>query len=569
MFNYLGEILRDYPVIAVFLTVGLGFYLGRLKFKGFSLGAVTAGLLVGIVIGQLFHVQVSNEVKNIFFMLFLFSIGYSVGPDFFRSLKGSGLRQALFAVIMGMSCFAAVVGAGKIMGYTSGEIVGMFSGSQTCSALLGVGSEAIENGAGTAAEKQAQLNLIPVCYAVTYVFGTLGTVVILSLLGPKLLGGVEKIRREAARLQSEYSQTPWRDDPAYRSAQSKVAYRTFKVTDPEFEGGVTVRRAEALLRSRGVRVFIDRIHRAADDSIVPATADCLLQTGDTIVVSGRLENIVLAPNFIGPEVADAKLINFPVKQAPVLLRNREVDGGTLRSLLERKYMHGVMIKEIERGGRSIDLDDEEALKRGDLITLVGPRQALNRAAKKLGHLDRPTTHTDIMFLCLSLFVGGIFGTLTVRFGHVPVSFGTSGGSLIAGLVFGWLRTRRPTYGKIPRSVIWFLNQLGLNMFIAVVGLNCGPQFIEGIRQVGWMLPVVAAVATTLPLLFGLWLGHKVFKFPAVFTLGCCAGTRTCTAALGAVQDTLDSTLPTIGYTVTYAVSNILLIVWGLLAVLVA
>lgn len=563
--EYLGEILREYPAIALFLTVGLGFFFGRLKYKAFSLGSVTAGLLVGIIVGQLFGVKISDQVKNVFFMLFLFSIGYSVGPGFFRSLKGVGLKQALFALTMSFSCFAVTLGIGKLMHYSPGEIVGLFSGSQTCSSLLGVGGEAIQNGSLPEAEKAAQIDLIPVCYAVTYVFGTLGTVIILSILGPRMLGGMDRIRRETAQLQSEYSSNPWRDDPAYVAAQAPVAYRTFEVTDPSFSAGMTVKEAEKHLRRRGVRAFIDRIQSGADGKVRRASADQLILPGDTVLVSGRLESMVMAANFIGAEVADSQELNFPVKQAPVLLRNKELTDKSMQTLLERKFMHGVIIKEVERAGKILEMTPESTLRRGDIITLVGARQALNRAAKKLGHLDRPTTHTDIMFLCLALFVGGIAGTLTVYLGGVPVSFGTSGGSLIAGLVFGWLRSRRPTYGKIPRSVVWFLNQLGLNMFIAAVGINCGPQFISGIKAIGWMLPVVGAVGTTVPLLFGLWLGRYVFKFPAVFTLGCCAGTRTCTAALGAVQDSLDTTLPTIAYTVTYAVSNILLIFWGLLA----
>ncbi|MBD5240264.1 MAG: aspartate-alanine antiporter [Bacteroidales bacterium] len=563
--QFIGDILREYPAIALFLTVGLGFFFGRLKYKAFSLGSVTAGLLVGIIIGQLFGVKISDQIKNVFFMLFLFSIGYSVGPGFFRSLKGVGLKQALFALIMGFGCFASTLAVGKLMHYGPGEIVGLFGGSQTCSSLLGVGSEAIQNSTMTAAEKAAQIDIIPVCYAVTYVFGTLGTVVILSIIGPRLLGGMEKINRETAQLQSQYSSSPWRDDPAYVAAQTPVAYRSFKVSDPMFDGGITVKEAEKRLHKQGIHIFIDRIQNADDRKIRTARADRMIHPGDVVIVSGRMESMVMAANFIGEEIANAGQLNFPVKQAPVLLRNKDFAGQPLKALLEQRFMHGVIVKELERGGKVMEITPDDVLRRGDIITLVGHRHSLNGAAKKIGHLDRPTTHTDIMFLCLALCVSATFGTLTVYLGGVPVSFGTSGGSLIGGLVFGWLRSRRPTYGKIPRSVVWLLNQLGLNVFIAAVGINCGPQFISGIKAVGWMLPIVGAVATTIPLFLGLWLGRYVFKLPAVFTLGCCAGTRTCTAALGAVQDSLNTTLPTIAYTITYAVSNILLIFWGLLA----
>ena len=150
---------------------------------------------------------------------------------------------------------------------------------------------------------------------------------------------------------------------------------------------------------------------------------------------------------------------------------------------------------------------------------------------------------------------------------MPLSFGTAGGALLAGLFFGWLRSKRPTYGNISPGALWLMNNLGLNVFIAVIALESAPSFISGLKAVGPMLLVAGIIATTIPLLFGLWLGHKVFKFNPAITLGCCAGTRTCTASLGAVQDTLGSTVPAIGYTVTYAVANIMLVVWGLLTVI--
>lgn len=564
--EYFADTLREYPSLALFLTVGLGFLLSKLKYKAFSLGSVTSCLLVGILIGQL-DIPISGEIKTVFFMMFLFSIGYSVGPGFFHSLRGIGLKQAMFAVALSFCIFIVTVGVALFMGYTSGETVGLFSGSQTCSSLIGVGSEAIENGVGTAAEKLEQLNLVPICYAVTYVYGTLGTIIILAMLGPKMLGGIDKVKAQVAELQKEFSHSPWRDDPAYISAMREVAFRAYNVTSRRFEGGLTVRQVEAMLLAEGVRLFVDRIHHPSGKMTL-ATSKQVINPGDTVVLSGRVEEMVKAAPLIGHETADSGVLDFPVKQAPVLLRNRDIVGESISALTEKKFMHGVLIKEVKRGGALLEIDPETVLCQGDMLTLVGNRKAMNRAADKLGNMDRPSNHTDLMFLCLAIFIGGVLGTLTIRFGSVAINFGTGGGALIAGLVFGWLRSRRPTYGHIPKSVLWLMNQLGLNVFIAVVGLTSGPTFVSGIRTVGWGLPIAGIVATTIPLLIGIWMGKKVFKFNPAFILGCCAGTRTCTASLGAVQDALGSTLPTIGYTITYAVSNVLLIIWGLLAVLI-
>ena len=203
MLDFFGDILRNYPTLAVFLTVGLGFLLGRLRIGSFSLGSVTAVLLIGVVIGQ-FQISVSGPLKTVFFMMFLFSIGYSVGPEFFKSLRGTGLKQAFFAVLMSFSCFAVTVAIAYIFAYNKGETVGLFSGSQTCSSLIGVGSEAISKLPLDAITKNAQLAIIPVCYAVTYIFGTLGTVIILGNIGPRLLNCTPKVRQKTFGVQFAY-----------------------------------------------------------------------------------------------------------------------------------------------------------------------------------------------------------------------------------------------------------------------------------------------------------------------------------------------------------------------------
>ena len=163
MIQYLGDILRNYPTLAVFLTVGLGFLLGRVRIGSFSLGSVTAVLLVGVIVGQ-FEIPMSGPLKTVFFMMFLFSIGYSVGPEFFKSLRGTGLKQVLFAILMSMSCFAVTIAISYIMGYSKGETVGLFSGSQTCSSLIGVGSEAIMKLPIDQGIKDKEIAIIPVSY---------------------------------------------------------------------------------------------------------------------------------------------------------------------------------------------------------------------------------------------------------------------------------------------------------------------------------------------------------------------------------------------------------------------
>ena len=202
-----------------------------------------------------------------------------------------------------------------------------------------------------------------------------------------------------------------------------------------------------------------------------------------------------------------------------------------------------------------------------MLSLVGLEREVNEAVPQIGYADRRTTKTDLVFVGLGIFIGGLIGSLAIHIGKVPVSLSVSGGALIAGLVLGWLRSKHPTFGRLPRSAVWLMNNLGLNMFIAVVGIASGPSFVTGLKEVGPVLFLMGIIATSVPLILGMIIGHRIFKFPAAINLGCCAGSRTTTASLGAVQDAIGSSLPAMGYTVTYAVGNTLLILWGVVIVL--
>ena len=568
--DFILDILREYPVVCLFLTVGIGFYLGRLKIGHFSLGSVTAVLIVGVIIGQL-DIPLSSQLKSVFFMMFLFSIGYSVGPKFFRSLKGNGLKQVGFAILMSMTCFLVTVGVAILFAYNAGESVGLFSGAQTCSSLLGVGSDAITNfakgGAISAGDVDNQLNIIPVCYAVTYIFGTLGTVIILGTLGPKLLGGLEKVKAQTAELEASMDDTAWLNDPVNVNALRHVSYRTFSVNNIYFATGPTVSQVEEHMNIDGRRVFIDRVRRV-NGMIEEVTESTRIYIGDHVVMCGRREFLVADTPMIGEEIDDQELLQYPVQRIPVLIINRHLVGKPVSHLRSLAYMRGVVIGDITRAEATIEVGQDTILKKRDCVTLLGRRENIRRAADRIGFMDIPSKQTDIMFLGLAIFIGGFFGAIPLVIDNIPISFGTSGGSLIAGLVFGWLRSRRPTWGKIPDSALWLMNHLGLNVFIAVIGIDAAPSFFSGIQSVGVGLLFAGMIATTIPLLVGIWMGKKVFKFHPAITLGCCAGTRTCTAALGAVQESLGSTIPSIGYTVTYAVSNIMLVIWGLLVVFI-
>lgn len=564
--EWIGHILRDNPSLAVFLTLGIGFFIGQLKYKSFSLGTVTSVLLVGVLVGQ-FDIPVPGPLKDVFFLLFLFSIGYSVGPQFFRALKGDGIKQVLFAAVVCGLCLLSVWGVALCMGYNIGEAVGLLAGSQTMSAVIGVGTDTINSLGVSEAEKQQWISIIPVCYAVTYVFGTIGSAYILANLGPWLLGGLKKVKAETAELEKKMNYGTANTDPNYIKAMRPVVFRAYKVTDSFFATPRTIEEIDDYFRQKGKTIYVERLRSGDTVTDVAPGSDLKITLGDEIVLSGRREFVVGDESWIGPEVFDSDLVDFMAEELEITVASKEFDSMTVDELRRQKFMYGVSIKSISRSGVNVPVLAQVKIGRGDVVTVVGLGREVDEVARRLGYADRRTTKTDLVFVGLGIFIGGLIGSLAIHIGEIPISLSVSGGALIAGLVLGWLRSKHPTFGRLPRSSVWLMDNLGLNMFIAVVGISSGPSFVTGLKEVGPVLFLIGVVATTLPLVLGMIIGHRIFKFPAAINLGCCAGSRTTTASLGAVQDAIGSSLPAMGYTVTYAIGNTLLILWGVVIVL--
>lgn len=558
------HLLRQHSELAIFLTIAAGFWIGKIKVGQFSLGIVTSVLLVGVLVGQL-NITIEEPVKSVFFLLFLFAIGYKVGPQFFRGLKKDGLPQVGFAVLMCVGCLVITWILALIMGYNAGEAAGLLAGAQTISAVIGVANDTI-NGLNISTEqKNNMINIIPVAYAVTYIYGTAGSAWVLSSLGPKMLGGLEKVKAACKELEAKMG-TSEADEPGFEHARRPVVFRAYTIENDWFGNGKTVEQLESYFISQGKRLFVERMrhNHTIINEILPGQ---LLQKGDEVVLSGRREFAIGEEDWIGEEVIDPQLLDFPVEVLPVMIHKKPYANRKLEFIRKQPFMHGVSVRRIKRAGIDIPVFAQTMVDSGDTLELVGLKKEVETAAKQLGYIDRPTNATDMVFVGIGILIGGVIGALAIHIGGVPISLSTSGGALIAGLVFGWLRSKHPTFGQIPESSLWVLNNVGLNMFIAVVGISAGPSFIQGLKEVGPMLFIIGILATSLPLLLGLILARYVFHFHPALALGCTAGARTTTAALGAIQEAVDSETPSLGYTVTYAVGNTLLIIWGVVIVL--
>jgi putative transport protein len=237
------------------------------------------------------------------------------------------------------------------------------------------------------------------------------------------------------------------------------------------------------------------------------------------------------------------------------------------SQIGREHARGVFLKKLTRGGVEMPFNFGTTIDRGDVLSIAGARHDVERAAASIGYLDRPTDKTDMTFMGFGIVVGALIGAITIHIAGVPLSLSTSGGALIAGLFCGWLRSVNRTFGRIPGPALWVFNNVGLNTFIAVVGISAGPGFVAGLKTNGLGLFFAGIVVTTLPFIVGLFAGKYIFKFHPAINLGACAGARTTTAALGAIEEVAQSKVPALGYTVPYAVGNTLLTIWGVVIVL--
>jgi len=349
------------------------------------------------------------------------------------------------------------------------------------------------------------------------------------------------------------------------SAWHRWAVRAFKVQKGGKAAGLRATEAEALIPD--ARVFILRVRH--DGRIHEATADTLLHEGDVVAVAGARDVLVKILGANAEEVEDPELLNMPVEGVDVYVTSKAVDGKTLAELAETASTRGVFLRKITRGAvaTSIPIMRDTKIHRGDILTLVGRTQDTSAAAKVLGVADRPTEVADVAFIGIAITIGALIGSLVLKVGGVPITLSTAGGALVAGIVFGWLRSTRPSFGRIPPGTLWFMNSVGVNVFIAIVGISAGPGFVNGLKTQGASLFVWGAVATTIPLLLGMFLGKFVFRFHDALLFGVISGARTTTASLGLVCDQAKSQIPALGYTVTYAVGNTLLTIWGMVLIL--
>ena len=560
--GWLKDTLVAHAELTVFLALSIGFFVGKLRYKSLTLGAVTGTLLAGVLIGALTHAEIPDLVKTVAFIAFLFALGYNVGPQFFAGLRGDGVKQVVLAVV---NCVIGLIVAfvlSKLLGYGPGWGSGLLAGGLTQSSVIGVASQAIETLPGMTADNAKELEgQIAVGYSVCYLFGTAAAAYFLSSVAPRMMG-TKDLAADAHQMEQQLGTAT---EPDTEEAYYSVVRRTYHLTDRSAIVGRTAHGVESEALAAGHRVVLHKLRR--DGGVQGVSDDTVLRAGDTITVTSRRHDLVAlgVEDTWGEEVDDRELLEYQVEKLPIVITNKKLVGMTVGDAFA-EHAPRVFVNKLVRGGITVPWSDSTVIHRGDELTIQGGREFVEAAVQTIGYPNRTSDETDFSYIGLGIVVGGLIGVPTLAIAGADIGLTTSGGALIMGLVFGWLRSKSPTFGRFPPAANWLMSQGGLCMFVGIVGITSGPQFISGVKEEGLGLIGAGLLVTLIPMVASLYLGKYLFKFRTPILLGAVAGANTTTASIGAITDAAKSQVPVIGYTVPYAIGNTLLTIWGTIIV---
>jgi putative transport protein len=544
------QFLLDQPVALLFLVVGIGYLVGKIRFGGLDLGPVTGVLFAGLVLGHFGH-QISPTVQTTGFVLFIFSVGIQAGPRFFSVLRADGMRYLALAVVIGGTGFALAVVLARLLGFEFGTSAGLLAGGLTTSPTLAAAQEALRAGQvpvpdGVTAD--GAITNVTTSYAITYLFGLVGLILIIRLL-PKILR--IDFKAEAQKLAAR-SRGGVEDEV---HVLRNITVRAHRLTNPEMAG----RTLGEVLEALPGRMSVEKLRRGGE--FLPVTPDVKLELGDEVCLVGFHEEFVGRRGQVGPELSDPEILDTTVESVRIVpLRKKLKSVSTTLGRITAR--HGVFVSRIQRLGVDIPLQGDIRIQAGDVVHVTGPSTRVRAVGESVGRIERTTEETDLITFGLGIAAGTVIGTLSIEVLGVSIGLGSAGGLLTAGLVIGYLRAIYPVFGRMPSAARWIFMELGLLVFMAGVGLRAGSGVLEALATSGLSLLAAGAVVTTVPVLAGYAFGRYVLGINPVLLLGAITGSMTSAAALSMVNREAGNSLPALGYTGAYAFANVLLTVAG-------
>ncbi|KVK91888.1 aspartate-alanine antiporter [Burkholderia sp. MSMB1498] len=557
--DWLHDVFHKSPEIALFFSLATGYFIGQIKFGKFQLGGVGGSLLAAVVISQV-GVTVDNGVKAVMFAIFIYAVGYNSGPGFFNSLSRKTLREVAMALFLAVSALITVVVCARLFHLNKGIAAGLAGGALTQSAIIGTAGDAIARLGLSANQTKSLQSDVAIAYAVTYVVGSLGAILVCANLVPKFMGqGLREASIEAERALAGDNAGA---EPGQLPALPDLVGRAYRVNHAS---GRTIADIEM---SQDDLITIERIHRHGK-SIEPRP-DIKLEKDDVVLVVGRREGMVDVAPLIGAEVADTDGISVVMQTRQAVFTRKGMNHTTIaaaKTNIDRDLRRGVYIESITRVGQPLPVLPETRVEHGDVITFYGTPEDTKRAVQAAGYELPYTIKTDFIYMGVGIVLGLLIGLIVINVAGIPLTLGSGGGCLLAGLVFGWMRGKHPMYGVMPSAASHLLQDFGLAAFVAVVGLDSGLQAAVTVRQSGLTIFLLGIFVTLFPLLLTMLFGRYVLQYKnAAILAGALAGSRSANPAFGGVLDKAESAVPTVPFAVTYALANVLLTLLGPLVV---
>ena len=554
------------PYILLFFVVGAAVLVGKFTIKGYGLGMVAAAIVVGAGLSawaSTYGVKMSldNFAKSLFYYLFMYGVGLRVGPSFINSLKGDGARFAFLAVLCSVLGLLGAVYLSKAFDLPDGAAGGILAGSMTMSAAIGSAEEAVRQGVfkldpGQAFEQVS--GMIALSYGLTYIWGTVGIILICKYL-PRWWG----VDAKAAAKKYEAEKGVPNVDDAGLTGYRPLSLRAYRLTNNE-TAGQTVR--QFLTKHPEYKI----VNVGRGDERLGAPDDLVLQKGDVIALGGRLEAMTSNMGLIGPEVPDSKVLNIPIDQAEILVTNKEFVGKELKELRNTPIAGQIALHHIERGGVTIPMGLNTALERFDVLFVGGARASIDKAGEILGKIARPSTSTDLLTLALGMILGFLIGAISFPLAGSKVGLGNAGGLLVSGIIVSSVASRLRFFGSTPNAARNILEDLGLVVFIAIVGVNAGAGLISQLTgAVALKIFLIGFVVCTLPPIVVWAIGYHWMKINPAVLMGGVAGARSHSGPAREAAKEIGSSVPWIGFPVGYAISGVLLTVFGYVAMVMS
>ncbi|XKM14344.1 aspartate-alanine antiporter [Orbaceae bacterium ac157xtp] len=559
MLHWLTDGLKHSPEILLFLSLCIGYLIGGIKIGKFQLGGVAGSLLVAVALSVL-DVNLDNGIKAVLFALFIYAVGFESGPQFFKSLGVKTLREIALALFIAIVGLITVVILAKIFHLDKGLAAGLAAGGLTQSAIIGTASDALSQLKLSSGEISTLQTNVAIGYAVTYIFGSLGAIIICVNVLPKIMGS--EISDDAIKAQAEQLHGLIILGNNQSLALNDIIGRLYRVNQPITK---TVEQLESEING----ISIERIKRG--NKIIEFNPTTTLKAKDIVLVVGHREAIISAHELFGTEINSASGLDVIMTTLDVAMRNTQYVGKNLMQTLSSdevmKYKHGIYLIGIKREGEPVTIDDKTTLEMGDIITIYGTDSDLKRVIDKIGTPITKSDKTDWIFHGLGLVVGLVIGLIVVHLGGIPITLGAGGGALLSGLIFGWYRARHQTIGNIPTGALQLFKDFGLAGFVVIIGLNSGLEAINTIREQGLSLLLIGVVVTIVPMLLAIFFGKYVlgYKNTAVFA-GALAGSRSANPAFGEILNKAGNSIPTNSFAITYALANVFLTLLGPLVV---